>query len=194
MTETVIDWIVRYGYVMIFTLLMLGIFGIPVPDETLLTFSGYMVHRGDLHALPALIAAFTGSACGITLSYVVGRTGGSLVIRKYGHHVRVTPEAVDRVKRWFELTGKWALLIGYFLPGVRHLTALTAGTSKLRFPVFALFAYTGGLLWTSTFITVGYVFGEEWSKMSSRLHHDLLIGSGVVVIIIVLYFVLKRLK
>jgi membrane protein DedA with SNARE-associated domain len=56
------------------------------------------------------------------------------------------------------------LAIGYFLPGLRHLNAFIAGASRLRFWIFALFAYTGGLLWVATFVTLGYFVGEEWAR------------------------------
>lgn len=49
-----IDYLIsHYSYAAIFSLLMLGIFGLPIPDETLLTFSGYLVSKGDLHLIPA---------------------------------------------------------------------------------------------------------------------------------------------
>ena len=41
MEQHVLHWISQYGYPAIFCLLMLGIVGLPVPDETLLTFTGY---------------------------------------------------------------------------------------------------------------------------------------------------------
>ena len=43
-------WIAQYGYLAIFCLLMFGIVGLPVPDETLLTFTGYLVYKGTLSA------------------------------------------------------------------------------------------------------------------------------------------------
>ena len=54
---TVFHWITQYGYAAIICLLMLGIAGLPVPDETLLMFSGYLVFRNQLHPVPALLAA-----------------------------------------------------------------------------------------------------------------------------------------
>ncbi|MBA2251795.1 MAG: DedA family protein, partial [Nitrospirales bacterium] len=39
-------WIADYGYVAIFGLLVLGIVGLPVPDEALLTFVGYLSFQG----------------------------------------------------------------------------------------------------------------------------------------------------
>ena len=52
-------------------------------------------------------------------------------------------------------------MVGYFIPGVRHFTAIVAGTSKLELHSFALFAYSGATLWVSTFVFLGYHFGPQ---------------------------------
>ena len=75
------------------------------------------------------------------------------------------------VQRW----GKYALLIGYFVPGVRHLVALLAGASNLPLHVFARFAYCGAFLWSATFITAGYGLGEEWERLSPLVHRTVVI-------------------
>jgi membrane protein DedA with SNARE-associated domain len=77
-------WITQYGYGAIFVLLMLGIVGLPVPDETLLTIAGYLVFKEKLAFLPTLLAAFLGSSCGMSVSYACGRGLGTYLIRKVG--------------------------------------------------------------------------------------------------------------
>ncbi len=42
--DTIAHWITQYGYAGLFVLLMLGIVGVPVPDETLLTFTPGLRH------------------------------------------------------------------------------------------------------------------------------------------------------
>src|ERR1022692_4940960 len=77
MEQQVLAWIAQYGYLAIFSLLVLGIVGLPVPDETLLTFTGYLVFQGHL-ALPlAFLSGWAGSACGITLSWPRGLNGAT---------------------------------------------------------------------------------------------------------------------
>ena len=56
-----------------------------------------------------------------------------------------------KVHAWFDRVGHWALFLGYYIAGVRHFTAIVAGTSKLKFTHFMAYAWTGGLLWISTF-------------------------------------------
>ena len=43
-------------------------------------------------------------------------------------------------------------MIGYFIPGVRHLTAYFAGVSNLTLWRFCLYAYGGALIWISVLL------------------------------------------
>src|SRR5882672_3710500 len=65
------EWISAYRYLEVFVLLMLGIVGLPIPDETLLVFTGYLIFRGKLHPTGVFVAAFSGSASGISISYLL---------------------------------------------------------------------------------------------------------------------------
>ena len=147
-----------------FVVLMLGIVALPVPEETILTFAGFLVYTGKFRLLPACAAGFLGSVCGITLSYALGRSLGFRAVERFGKRLHVNTEKLDQVRRWFARAGKWLLPVAYFIPGVRHFAALVAGASRLEVPVFAVFAYTGALIWSQSFIAIGYVFGPEWEK------------------------------
>ena len=83
-------------------------------------------------------------------------------MERYGRFVGITPERLGRAHDWFGRYGKWTLLPGFFIPGVRHLIAYLAGTSRLKYSTFSLFAYAGGFLWTTTFILLGYYMGKDW--------------------------------
>ena len=192
--ETVLQLVTQYGHVAIFCLLVLGIVGLPVPDEWLLTFAGYMVYKGHFHYLPTIAAAFAGSVCGITISYIIGRTGGLYLIHKYGRYVHLTQARLDRVHNWFERMGRWTLFFGYYMPGVRHFTAVVAGSSELEPHVFALFAYSGALAWVVTFISLGYFLGERWSTISEEIHGVLLWLTIAAVAAGLLFWWLRRRK
>ena len=187
MKEAAFQWITQHGYAGIFSLLVFGIVGLPVPGEWLLTFSGYLIFKRTLLFVPAFGAAFLGSACGITVSYALGRIFDTYVLVKYGWILHLTPERLARAHSWFEHRGRWTLLVGYFIPGVRHLTGYVAGVSELRFTNFALFAYTGAFCWTATFITIGYVLGEEWNRVMESLHQTKLLMIGLAIAAVLAY-------
>jgi membrane protein DedA with SNARE-associated domain len=182
MMATIVYWIAHYGYWALFGLLMLGIVGLPVPDETLLTFAGYLVFRQQFALLPTLAAAFCGSICGMSLSYGLGRTLGRAAVERLGTWLHLNPARLDTMQAWYHRHGKYTLLVGYFLPGIRHLTAYVAGWSQLPLLTFALFASAGGLCWSSTFIVLGYGLGNEWKRSSASVHR---LGALATVLVLV---------
>lgn len=175
-------FIAHYGYVGIFGALVLGIIGLPVPDEVLMTFAGYLITKGKLQYIPTVIVSVIGSFCGMTVSYFIGYKFGYPLLEKYGRKIHITKEKLDSTQHWFKRFGKFALTIGYFIPGVRHLTAYSAGISKWPYASFAVFALPGAALWAVTFITLGTYLGEYWRVVTETIHRYLLILVALLVI------------
>ena len=187
-------WISTYGYAAIFALLMLGIVGLPVPDETLLTLTGYLIFSGTLHFFPAFVCAFLGTLSGITISYLIGRVGGARFIHRFGGRLHIRQASVDRVHLWFSRWGHWTLTIGYFIPGIRHVIAIVAGSSGLEYRAFALFAYSGALFWTGLFICAGYYLGNSWQAFPETMTTIAFWVLGAVIVGCLAYWVVRVLR
>jgi membrane protein DedA with SNARE-associated domain len=189
--ETLLGWVTHYGSVSLFFLTMLGIVGLPIPDETLLVFSGYLIFRGKLNPLFTFSMAFLGSVTGITVSYFLGRIYGLKLIHKYGRYFHFTEARFQKVHNWFERIGRWSLFFGYYIAGVRHFTAMVAGASALEYPVFAGFAYCGAFTWVLAFLSLGYFVGDRWERASEQIHRYTLIGGAAIGAILVLYLLAR---
>src|SRR6478672_8060401 len=148
--EAVFAWVAEHGYRALYLLLALGVVGLPIPDETLLVFTGYLIGRGTLHPVGAFAASVAGAWTGISGSYLLGRTLGVGAVHRYGKYVHFTEARLARVHRWFDRIGHWMLFVGYYIAGVRHFTAVVAGVSRISIFSFIAYAWTGGLLWVST--------------------------------------------
>jgi membrane protein DedA with SNARE-associated domain len=190
--DWVLNWLTHYGYVGLFGLLVFGIVGLPIPDETLLVFSGYLISRGRLHPVFTFLAGFLGSVCGISVSYSIGRSLGRKAVIRFGRHVGITHERMERVHHWFEKTGDWLLAFGYFIPGVRHLTALVAGASDLHFRTFALFAWSGAALWVAAFLSFGYFVGENWKQALAFVDRFTFLAALLAALVVLGYWWLRR--
>ena len=83
---------------------------------------------------------------------------------------------------------------GYFIPGVRHFTAIVAGISGVPYPKFALFAYPGAAIWVALFLWLGYFFGERWQHTSEVFHHYLLIAIAVLALLAAIIWLIRRLR
>ncbi|UPW83080.1 DedA family protein [Lysinibacillus sp. Ag94] len=193
MAHHVQSLIEHYGYFGIILILIGGIVGLPLPDEIFLTYVGYSVYRETLAHIPALISAMIGAAGGITLSYYIGYKFGLPLLRKYGSKVHITEQKIDFTKKLFEKIGPILLLIGYFIPGVRHLTAYIAAINNYPYKKFAFFAYMGAALWTFTFITLGKILGEKWHYVELYLsRYSIYVIVLFIIIMFIIYVVFKR--
>ncbi len=186
-----LGWLARYGVQAVFGLQVLGIVGLPVPDELLLTLAGTLVRAGRMPLVPTLAAAMTGAMTGITISYLAGRYIGLAALRRFVH---IPDDLLRRAERWFHRAGGWLLTFGYFIPGVRHVTAIAAGSSGLGYGTFAAFAYPGAILWSSCFVTAGYVLGDAWRPAFDAIRRNAM-GVGIAIVaayLASLLFVLLR--
>lgn len=197
----IVEWINQYGYLAIFWGLALGVFGLPIPDEIGMTVTGFFIGTGQINLDIFLVyfSALIGSICGITLSYVLGYKFGYPLIRKYGYLIFLTEARLDRTEEFFRQWGGWVLPAGYFIPGVRHFTALITGMSKMPYNKFVKFAYLGAAFWCATFVGLGYFLGDRVIKVLSLAHDHkleiaLIITTFICIILVLWYWISSRKK
>ncbi|MDQ6601060.1 DedA family protein [Bacillus salipaludis] len=174
----------HYGYVGIFIALVGGIIGLPLPDEVLLTFVGYNVYLGRMSLLPSILFALIGTCVGISLSYFLGMQLGLPFLSKFGPKIHITEPRIVKTKKLYSKLGPYLLIIGYFIPGVRHITAYLAGINSYSIKKFSLFAFAGAALWCITFITLGSFLGPQW-----KIVHDYVSKYGTYIFALGIFFV-----
>jgi membrane protein DedA with SNARE-associated domain len=157
-----------------------------------LTFSGYLAFKGNFSLPLVFLTAWAGSTCGITISFYLGRTFGMGLIHRYGKYAHITEGHIQRAHAWFDRVGHWGLTFGYFIPGVRHVSAFAAGMSEVTPSQFALFAYSGGFLWVSAFLSLGYFLGERWEAVEREVHRYLLLITLVGVAVLAAYLICRK--
>jgi len=191
-----IDYFIgHFGYFGIIIVLIGGIVGIPVPDEVLLTYVGYKVFQGTLSYIPSLFSAFVGAVGGISLSYFIGYKFGLPLIKKFGPKIHITEKKINRTQKLFLKIGPALILVGYFIPGVRHLTAYVAALNSFPFRKFAAFAYTGAFLWSFTFVTLGRKLGEDWGIVDLYVSkYSMYLIVFIIILTCILYLFWRRRK
>lgn len=75
------ELISQYGYFAIFGMLVLGIVGLPIPDEVMMTFVGYLSSIHILNYEMCLLISFSGAISGMLISYFLGKKIGKPVAR-----------------------------------------------------------------------------------------------------------------
>ncbi|WP_310550669.1 DedA family protein [Paenibacillus glufosinatiresistens] len=165
MLKWIQEMFAEYGYSVLFFGLLLEFVAFPFPGETTMAFAGYLSYMGRLDFLLLILIALAGTTIGMTLTYVLGLKAGMPFIQRYGRWFFFSPSKLERTQRWFERYGSFLVFVGYFVPGVRHFTGYFSGLIALPFRKFALYAYSGALVWVVLFLGVGRVFGPQWTSV-----------------------------
>ncbi|MGG6313701.1 DedA family protein [Paenibacillus macerans] len=189
----VLEWIERmfeqYGYFVLLLGLPVDFIALPLPPgQTTLTYTGYLAFKGGLDFLPALLAGYAGSVVGVTITYLIGYRVGAPLIERYGKWIWLKPDHLDKTRRVYEKYGNRMLLISFFIPGVRQFFGYFVGIIRVPFRTFALYAYTGAFLWVITFVSIGFVFGEQWQYVFGLVEKYMkffFIGAGALVMVLV---------
>ena len=156
----------HWGYAAIVAVVVLGNVGLPVPEEAILTLSGYLVWRGDVRLWPVLIVGIVSASAGDNLGYWLGRSLGGAALRRYGRRVWLTPPKLDAAQHFVQKHGALAVFGARFLPGLRFAAGPVAGITGMPPRAFILANTLGASLYVPVIVGIGYAVGQ---RAGSRL-------------------------
>jgi len=131
---------------------------------------------------------------GSGICYWIGKAGGKPLLMKYGKFMGVRKKDIERTETYFARHGKSTILIGRFLPVVRHIISIPAGIARMPLVPFFVQTFIGATIWGTVLMLIGYELGN-WAVIAEKLKHvDLLIGVAIIVVLLALgiRFVLSR--
>ena len=102
-------------YLIVFFGVMLESTGVPLPGETILLASGFLVHQGALDLGDAITFGILGAVIGDQIGYWVGREGGRPFVLRWGRYVLITPERLGRAENFFHRHGGKAVFLARFV-------------------------------------------------------------------------------
>ena len=165
MTGWIADLIEAFGALGVAFLMVLENLFPPIPSELILPFAGFLVGRGEIGFLPALVASTAGSLSGALILYALGRWGGRNLILRYGRYLRVKEADLDRAEGWFDKYDEWVVLFGRMVPGVRSVVSIPAGMLRTPFLRFVLLTTAGSAAWNTLLLGAGWYLGENWQQI-----------------------------
>ena len=144
-------------------------FGFFLPGDSLLITAGVLASHFP-ERLPILlvitvcfVAAVTGDAVGYSFGYRVGRR---LYERPESRFFKKSH--LLAAEQFYEKHGGKTIVIARFLPFVRTFAPIVAGTARMSYRRFALFNFTGAVLWAIGLPLAGYALGEAFGEQLDR--------------------------
>ncbi|MEM7349162.1 MAG: VTT domain-containing protein [Acidobacteriota bacterium] len=167
--EEVLDFIIRYKYLVLFGFVFAEQVGLPLPALPVLLAGGALARTGQLHLGLALLVATAASVLSDLLWYEIGRRRGIKVLNLLCRISLEPDSCVRRTEDLFARHGARSLLIAKFLPGFNTVAPPLAGIFGMRLSRFVVFDALGALLWIVTFGSLGYAFGQQLEELAEQL-------------------------
>jgi membrane protein DedA with SNARE-associated domain len=163
--------------------------GLLAPGETAVVVGGVVAARGEVELVPLIGLVWLAAWAGDVVSFLLGRRLGRPFIERHGPRLRLGPERLGRVERFYARHGGKAVLLGRFAGLVRAVSPFLAGASGLALRRFLPWSGAGALAWAATFTLVGFAFSESFAESGETAAR---VALGVAVVAAAGYAVHRR--
>jgi membrane-associated protein len=194
--DFVTDLLLAHGYLVLFLGAALDNFGLPASGDVVMFAGGFFANGGQA-ALPlVMLSGFAGAIVSDNSVYWIGRYGGRPLLDRI-LKVRILSFLFDasslgKVERYFKAHGRKTVYFGRFGPGLRSMTPLFAGVSRMKYRNFLPYSLAAAATWALITAAVGYALGEYWDELLTVARS---VGYGLVAsvaILVALYAYRRR--
>src|SRR5579862_5856515 len=191
------DWVAllaRQGYALTFALLFAEALGLPFPAAIALVAAGAGVASHTLYGPAVLLAAMVALMVGDSAQFWLGRYSGWALLG-FLCRLSMNPETcILRSAESFYKRGKLTLVFAKFIPGINTMAAPLAGSMKMRFGQFLRLDFAGALLYTITYLLVGYVSRDFLAATLRGFHAAGRIMEIILVTALVVYAIYRTIQ
>ena len=158
-------WLVEHTYIVVFVGTVIDATGVPFPGRLVLAAAGAFAAAGDV-SLPAVIAlGALGAMLTDQLWYFAGWFDTRRLLRLYCRWTFSSGACVTRTDDYFRRFGALTIVIGRYVAGVRVLAWPLARKSGVGYARFLFYDAVGALLWTATWVLLGWFVGDRWQSV-----------------------------
>lgn len=159
--QQALEFLLQHIEMVVFLTVLAEQAGIPIPAVPVLLAAGAVA--GDGQAYLTVLIGLSVAACllGDMVWFELGRHRGRQALTLLCR-ISLEPDAcVRRTENLFITHGIRALIVAKFIPGLSTLAPALAGLFKVSIGRFFFFNGIGSLLWSASFILLGYVFSNQ---------------------------------
>ncbi len=189
---TFIDQHRQWALLLLFGLVLLESFGLPLPGETALIACAVLASQGALAIESVIAIAILAAVLGDNLGYWTARRGGRALLLGWSMTRRPAERYLATGERFFARHGGKTVFIGRFVPVLRFTAAWVAGLSRMHWWRFFAWNAAGGIVWATGVGLVSYFLGSAVANAIGT--YGLLAGGGAIVLATLGYLVVRRLQ
>lgn len=151
-------WIYGILFVIVFSETGL-VFAPLLPGDSLLFATGALAASTGRMSFAVLWVLLTAAAIlGDGVNYFVGRRAGRGIFKPGNRLLKL--EYLRKTEEFYDKHGNKTIILARFVPIVRTFAPFVAGVGRMHYVRFATYNVTGGALWVTLMLSLGYLFGN----------------------------------
>lgn len=154
-----------WPYLIVFGVLLLCGFGVPMPEDVVLFAAGLIAYYGSADVGIMIAVCFAGVMIGDSTIFFIGNFFGPKIRERPFVQKLLTPERMELVQKKMHKQGNKVIFAARFMPGLRTPIFFTAGTLHLPYRIFLLYDGFAALISVPTIVFAVYYFGENVDKV-----------------------------
>ena len=171
------------GLPLLFVVVMLESFGIPLPGETALIAFGVLAAEGHYSIVSVIALAAAGAIVGDNLGYwLLGRLGGRALFERWRWLRRWSRRVLPGAERLMRRHGGKTVFFGRFVTVLRYTAAWIAGLGRMPWWKFLFWNAAGGILWATAVGLLAYYAGRAAADALQR--YGLFAAAGIAAAIV----------
>jgi membrane protein DedA with SNARE-associated domain len=182
----------QWALLVMFLLLALESFGLPVPGETALIACSVLASQGSLSIAAVVVVGVLAAIIGDNLGYWAARKGGRPLLERYRLTRPYAEKYLPRGERFFARHGGKAVFLGRFVAVLRVTSAWVAGISHMNWWRFLAWNAAGGIVWATGVSLVSYYLGDAAASAFSR--YGLYAAGGAILLSALGFLIVRRLE
>jgi len=193
----VTDFFTSHGLPLLFVVVMIESFGVPLPGETALIAFGVLASQGHYSIVLVIAVAAAGAIVGDNLGYlIIGRWGGRNLLERWGPLRRFSQRYLPPTERLMEKHGDKVVFFGRFVTVLRYTAAWVAGIAGMPWRKFLFWNAAGGICWATLVGLVAYYAGNAAADAIQRygIYAAAVIAAAVLVFFLITHFGKKWLE
>ncbi len=151
---------IEYAPIIIFGVLLLAGFNIPISEDGMLFIAASLAIKNPEILTDLFLAVYLGAYCSDLICYGLGRTLGPKILQIKFFAGMISQDKIDKIHYYYQHYGILTLIFGRFIPfGIRNGLFLTAGLGKMSAIKFACSDLLACTISTVSFFSLYYHFG-----------------------------------
>jgi membrane protein DedA with SNARE-associated domain len=171
------------GLPLLFAVVLLESFGIPLPGETALIAFGVLAAEGHYSIAVVITIAAAAAIVGDNLGYwLIGRLGGRVLFRRWSWLNKYSDRVLPRAESLMKRHGGKTVFFGRFVSVLRYTVAWVAGLSRMSWWRFLFWNAAGGIAWATAVGLTAYYGGQAAADAIKRYG---LYAAAIVLVVII---------